>query len=157
MVGIGAGVDEEKDRLLELVWKSQCCVYLGSPYANIICVYLCDCAGGVVLLLVILLPLESSFLTPFALVPFGCYLFYATPPSLCGQFVALATSVCDALQEHGFWADYTDPASGFPGRSERCAWMYPDVLAAQALLKYPIVSADCCKLLLHPAFGTKVE
>eukprot|EP00045_Choanoeca_perplexa_P013054 m.145803 g.145803 ORF g.145803 m.145803 type:complete len:189 (-) comp16222_c0_seq1:2722-3288(-) len=60
------------------------------------------------------------------------------------------------LQQRGAWADYTDPASGFPVLSERGASTYPDVLGAQMLLKMDVMAANCCSILSHPQFGTKV-
>ena len=96
----------------------------------------------------------------------------------------MANAVCDSLAAAGHWADYTDPASGYPvcpwaarrraarstprppphpvplqhqARGERGASIYPDVLGAQMFLKYDVISANCCSILSHPLFGTKVR
>ena len=42
-------------------------------------------------------------------------------------------------------------------RGERGASIYPDVLGAQMFLKYDVISANCCSILSHPLFGTKVR
>lgn len=42
-------------------------------------------------------------------------------------------------------------------RGARCASIYPDVLGAQMLLRYDVISANCCSILSHPRFGTKVR
>jgi hypothetical protein len=67
-----------------------------------------------------------------------------------------AERFCQLMAQGGFWADYTDPASGFPMRSPRGPGLYPDVLGAQALLKMDVISANCCSILSHPLFGTAV-
>jgi hypothetical protein len=36
---------------------------------------------------------------------------------LLERFVVFAWHVCDGLRKRGFWADFTDPASGYPVRS----------------------------------------
>lgn len=41
-------------------------------------------------------------------------------------------------------------------RGERCSSIYPDVLGAQMLLRYDVISANCCSILSHPRYGTKV-
>jgi hypothetical protein len=71
-------------------------------------------------------------------------------------FFAEATQFVSLLKASGHWADYTDPASGFPVQSERGASTYPDVLGAQMLLKMDVMAANCCSILSHPQYGTKV-
>ncbi|KAF9296516.1 hypothetical protein BGZ74_010305 [Mortierella antarctica] len=50
----------------------------------------------------------------------------------------------------------TDPASGFPNYTERGRDIYPDVEGCHMLLKYDFQAAGCCKILLHPNWGSKV-
>eukprot|EP00730_Choanoeca_flexa_P010968 TRINITY_DN21948_c0_g1_i1.p1 TRINITY_DN21948_c0_g1~~TRINITY_DN21948_c0_g1_i1.p1 ORF type:complete len:191 (+),score=35.15 TRINITY_DN21948_c0_g1_i1:75-647(+) len=71
-------------------------------------------------------------------------------------FFAEAEQFVNHLAQQGVWADYTDPASGFPMKSERRAGTYPDVLGAQMLLKMDVMAANCCSILSHPKFGTNV-
>ncbi|KAJ3122828.1 hypothetical protein HK098_002442 [Nowakowskiella sp. JEL0407] len=61
------------------------------------------------------------------------------------------------LQQHSpsYWADLTDPASGYPLFSPRGLSLYPDVDGAQRLLKYQTDLVGCCRILLHPKWGTK--
>ncbi|KAK9723083.1 hypothetical protein K7432_002142 [Basidiobolus ranarum] len=71
------------------------------------------------------------------------------------NFFDWATRVCKYLQEKGFWADFTDPASGYPAFSERGPSYYPDVIGAEMFLKYELVNAGCCQIMYHPIYGTK--
>ncbi|KAJ1565714.1 hypothetical protein HK096_011372 [Nowakowskiella sp. JEL0078] len=61
------------------------------------------------------------------------------------------------LQEQNpeYWADLTDPASGYPLFSPRGLSLYPDVDGAQRLLKYQTELAGCCRIILHPKWGTR--
>ncbi|KAI9207460.1 uncharacterized protein BJ171DRAFT_578579 [Polychytrium aggregatum] len=61
----------------------------------------------------------------------------------------------DNIAALGYWADMTDPASGYPIYSDRGAALYPDVDGAIRLLKYQTILAGCCKVLRHPKWGTK--
>ncbi|KAF9951861.1 hypothetical protein BGZ72_006713 [Mortierella alpina] len=72
------------------------------------------------------------------------------------DFVRWATALHDRLERQGFWSDMTDPASGFPSFSERGRDVYPDVEGCQLLLKYDFQNAGCCKVLLHPTWGSKI-
>ncbi|KAF9955327.1 hypothetical protein BGZ70_010279 [Mortierella alpina] len=72
------------------------------------------------------------------------------------DFVRWATALHDRLERLGFWSDMTDPASGFPSFSERGRDVYPDVEGCQLLLKYDFQNAGCCKVLLHPTWGSKI-
>ncbi|KAF9571269.1 hypothetical protein EC968_000765 [Mortierella alpina] len=72
------------------------------------------------------------------------------------DFVRWATALHDRLKRLGFWSDMTDPASGFPSFSERGRDVYPDVEGCQLLLKYDFQNAGCCKVLLHPSWGSKI-
>ncbi|KAF9943346.1 hypothetical protein BGZ67_000025 [Mortierella alpina] len=72
------------------------------------------------------------------------------------DFVRWATVLHDRLEKLGFWSDMTDPASGYPSFSERGRDVYPDVDGCQLLLKYDFQNAGCCKVLLHPTWGSKI-
>eukprot|EP00049_Salpingoeca_infusionum_P026801 m.27985 g.27985 ORF g.27985 m.27985 type:complete len:192 (-) comp9004_c0_seq1:2975-3550(-) len=72
------------------------------------------------------------------------------------QFVAFANLLCKRVNGLGYWADYTDPASGLPALGDRGVGVYPEVQAAQYLFKYDVINTGCCSLLSHPAFGTSV-
>ncbi|KAK3804591.1 MAG: hypothetical protein J3Q66DRAFT_362244 [Benniella sp.] len=72
------------------------------------------------------------------------------------DFVRWSTALHQGLERQGYWSDMTDPASGFPSFSERGRDVYPDVEGCQLLLKYDFQNAGCCKILLHPAWGSKI-
>ncbi|KAI7822328.1 hypothetical protein BC939DRAFT_503836 [Gamsiella multidivaricata] len=75
----------------------------------------------------------------------------------CGlQFIRWSTALHDRLEKLGYWSDMTDPASGFPSFSERGRDVYPDVEGCQLLLRYDFQNAGCCKVLLHPNWGSKI-
>ncbi|RIA92502.1 hypothetical protein C1645_765004 [Glomus cerebriforme] len=72
------------------------------------------------------------------------------------DFVGWGKEICQKLKDRGYWADLTDPCSGYPFFSERGPSTYPDVQGAIELLKYDIHNAGCCHILLHPKWGSKV-
>lgn len=72
------------------------------------------------------------------------------------SFYIWAGTVCHQLRRQGYWADITDPASGYPVFSERGASVYPDVCGAQRLLRYDVMNTGCCRVLLHPRWGSRV-
>ncbi|KAI1306109.1 hypothetical protein EDD11_004853 [Mortierella claussenii] len=72
------------------------------------------------------------------------------------DFIRWSTAIHQKLETLGFWSDMTDPASGFPSFSERGRDVYPDVEGCQLLLKYDFQNAGCCKVLLHPVWGSKI-
>lgn len=64
--------------------------------------------------------------------------------------------MCTRLLDAGFWADYVDPCSGLPAL-DRCPALPFDEVAAVSLLRgYRVQSASCCKILLHPLWGSAV-
>ncbi|KAI9499583.1 methylmalonic aciduria and homocystinuria type D protein [Zychaea mexicana] len=71
-------------------------------------------------------------------------------------FVDWGKRVADRLASVGFWADVTDPASGFPVLSEAGPSPYPDVQATTALTRYDIQNVGCCHILLHPAWKSRI-
>ncbi|KAI8820428.1 uncharacterized protein EV422DRAFT_530854 [Fimicolochytrium jonesii] len=68
---------------------------------------------------------------------------------------SLATRIVAILSARGYWADLTDPASGYPSFSSRGTSLYPDVDGAASLLRYATVQAGCCRVLVHPKWGTR--
>ncbi|KAF8977689.1 hypothetical protein BGZ46_007185 [Entomortierella lignicola] len=72
------------------------------------------------------------------------------------DFIRWSTALHHGLEKLGYWSDMTDPASGFPSFSERGRDVYPDVEGCQLLLKYDFQNAGCCKVLLHPNWGSKI-
>ncbi|KAF9357077.1 hypothetical protein BGX26_004286 [Mortierella sp. AD094] len=72
------------------------------------------------------------------------------------DFIRWSTALHQGLEILGYWSDMTDPASGFPSFSERGRDVYPDVEGCQLLLKYDFQNAGCCKVLLHPNWGSKI-
>ncbi|CAG8734779.1 25761_t:CDS:2 [Dentiscutata erythropus] len=72
------------------------------------------------------------------------------------DFVEWGKAICQKLRGLGYWADLTDPASGYPIFSDPGPSTYPDVHGAEQLLKYDIYNAGCCHILLHPKWGSKV-
>nr|KAJ3419578.1 hypothetical protein HK105_006784 [Polyrhizophydium stewartii] len=73
---------------------------------------------------------------------------------LLEYFLAFGKLFCGWLHERGFWADMTDPASGFPVYSDRGTSLYPDVDGCARLLRYATHLAGCCRVLDHPVWGT---
>eukprot|EP01135_Chromosphaera_perkinsii_P004609 Nk52_evm2s292 gene=Nk52_evmTU2s292 len=71
-------------------------------------------------------------------------------------FFKWATAVCQKIVSQSYFADFTDPCSGFPAIGERGTTFYPDVNGAEALLGYNLDNMGCCKVLSHPKWGTKV-
>ncbi|KAG0306842.1 hypothetical protein BGZ97_000592 [Linnemannia gamsii] len=72
------------------------------------------------------------------------------------DFIRWSTAIHNNLETLGYWSDMTDPASGFPSFTERGRDVYPDVEGCQLLLKYDFQNAGCCKILLHPIWGSKI-
>ncbi|KAG0263519.1 hypothetical protein BG011_008691 [Mortierella polycephala] len=72
------------------------------------------------------------------------------------DFVRWSTELHHRLEKLGYWSDMTDPASGFPMFGERGRDVYPDVEGCELLLKYDYQNTGCCKVLLHPTWGSKI-
>ncbi|GFR40709.1 hypothetical protein Agub_g1315 [Astrephomene gubernaculifera] len=75
---------------------------------------------------------------------------------LLERFMAWAKTVCDQLTSAGHWADYIDPCSGLPMVHTDLNTVYPEVAALSILLGYQTANAGCCKVLLHPDWGSAV-
>lgn len=75
--------------------------------------------------------------------------------TLLERFVAWAKCVCDALERRGCWADYVDPCSGLPMlHREHAHRVYGEVDALTTLLGYATTNSGCCKIVLHPRWGS---
>eukprot|EP00245_Coleochaete_scutata_P002668 TRINITY_DN13625_c0_g1_i2.p1 TRINITY_DN13625_c0_g1~~TRINITY_DN13625_c0_g1_i2.p1 ORF type:complete len:181 (+),score=38.00 TRINITY_DN13625_c0_g1_i2:110-652(+) len=71
-------------------------------------------------------------------------------------FVDWAKKVCERLMANGYWADYLDPCSGLPMIHRETNTVYGEVDALTTLLGYPVANAGCCKVVLHPRWGSSV-
>ena len=60
------------------------------------------------------------------------------------------------MYRQGHWADYIDPCSGLPMVHKEGAAVYGEVDALVTLLGYPTANAGCCKVVLHPQWGSAV-
>lgn len=77
--------------------------------------------------------------------------------SLIVQFMEFAKHVCATINDQGHWADYIDPCSGLPMICrENGNNVYGEVQGLVALLGYQTQNAGCCKIVLHPKWGTSV-
>lgn len=75
---------------------------------------------------------------------------------LLEKFVLFANTVCRQLIRHGYWADYLDPCSGLTMINKSNGSVYSEVDAFSTLLQYKTANAGCCKVLLHPEWGSYV-
>jgi hypothetical protein len=71
-------------------------------------------------------------------------------------FMEFAKAVCTELRDGGHWADYIDPCSGLPMMTEDCNKVYSEVDGMEAILQYKTMNCGCCKVLLHPKWGSGV-
>ena len=67
-----------------------------------------------------------------------------------------AKAVCERLGAQGHWADYIDPCSGLPMIHRDSGAVYGEVEALVTLLGYRTQNAGCCKIVLHPRWGSAV-
>lgn len=63
---------------------------------------------------------------------------------------------CAKMQEAGAWADYIDPCSGLPMIFKDGNKVFDEVQSASTLLSYSTMNCGCCKVLLHPDWGSAV-
>lgn len=76
---------------------------------------------------------------------------------LLEQFMEFAKIVCNHLTSLQYWADYIDPCSGLPMiHRENGSRVYGEVEGLVALLGYKTQNAGCCKIILHPKWGSSV-
>ncbi|KAJ3084874.1 hypothetical protein HDU99_000001 [Rhizoclosmatium hyalinum] len=74
---------------------------------------------------------------------------------LLETFSAWGRYVISRIRAQGFWADMTDPCSGYPVYTPRGTSLYPDVDGAARLLKYNTHLVGCCRIISHPVWGTR--
>lgn len=70
------------------------------------------------------------------------------------SFFDYAKTFCDRIEKAGFWADYVDPCSGLLMNSPFTNVVYNEVQFAEVLLNFRVMNAGCCKILLHPEWGS---
>ncbi|KAJ1986549.1 hypothetical protein H4R33_003296 [Dimargaris cristalligena] len=73
------------------------------------------------------------------------------------NFMHWAYALRDRIRSMGdeYWADFTDPCSGYPVFSPRGPGYYSDVAGCQYLLRYQVLTTNCCNVLVHPHWGTE--
>uniref|UniRef100_A0A7S0RSJ5 Methylmalonic aciduria and homocystinuria type D protein n=1 Tax=Chlamydomonas leiostraca TaxID=1034604 RepID=A0A7S0RSJ5_9CHLO len=77
--------------------------------------------------------------------------------NLLEKFMAWASAVCSKLGAQGHWADYIDPCSGLPMvHTDGPHQVYPEVEGLAVLKGFKTSNAGCCKVLLHPRWGSAV-
>ncbi|GAB4816225.1 hypothetical protein N2152v2_003271 [Parachlorella kessleri] len=75
---------------------------------------------------------------------------------LLERFMSFAKPICEKLEAAGYWADYIDPCSGLPMIHKETGSVYGEVEALITLLGYKSQNAGCCKVVLHPRWGSSV-
>jgi len=75
---------------------------------------------------------------------------------LLERFCDWAKAVCEKLDKKGFWSDYLDPCSGLPVRTREGQVVYSEVDALSTLLGFATANAGCCKVVLHPKWGSSI-
>lgn len=75
---------------------------------------------------------------------------------LLETFMSFAKALCEALIAAGHFADYIDPCSGLAMITREANKVFSEVDSAEQLLGYSVMNAGCCKVLLHPAWGSAV-
>ena len=69
------------------------------------------------------------------------------------KFAEIATNV---LREKNFWCDYIDPCSGLSMIHRDSQRVYGEVDALVTLLNYECTNVGCCKIVMHPKWGSSV-
>jgi hypothetical protein len=75
---------------------------------------------------------------------------------LLETFMAFSKDLCERLIAKGHFADYIDPCSGLAMITKDANKVFSEVDSAQQLLGYSVMNAGCCKVLLHPSWGSAV-
>eukprot|EP00878_Enallax_costatus_P008273 GHUV01008649.1.p1 GENE.GHUV01008649.1~~GHUV01008649.1.p1 ORF type:complete len:175 (+),score=26.50 GHUV01008649.1:208-732(+) len=75
---------------------------------------------------------------------------------LLERFMAWSQCICSKLQAQGYWCDYIDPCSGLPMIQQGTNNVYPEVEGLSVLLGFKTQNAGCCKIVLHPRWGSAV-
>ena len=72
------------------------------------------------------------------------------------RFVKFAEIATDVLREKDFWCDYIDPCSGLAMIHKESQRVYGEVDALVTLLNYEYTNVGCCKIVMHPKWGSSV-
>lgn len=72
------------------------------------------------------------------------------------RFLDFAKRVAGALHARGVWCDYIDPCSGLSMVHRDSQHVYGEVDALVTLLNYQTTNSGCCKVVLHPQWGSAV-
>jgi hypothetical protein len=72
------------------------------------------------------------------------------------EFMEFAKDLCTKISALGYWADYIDPCSGLAMMTPDANKPYNEVSGAEYMLGYKCQNAGCCKILLHPRWGSAV-
>jgi len=75
---------------------------------------------------------------------------------LLERFMAWSETVCKILSDQGHWSDFIDPCSGLAMIHKQSQQVYSEVEALSVLKGYKTANAGCCKVLLHPQWGSAV-
>lgn len=75
---------------------------------------------------------------------------------LLERFMKWAVAVCGRLSSAGYWCDYIDPCSGLPMMHKESQTPYSEVEGLSLLLGFRTANAGCCKIILHPRWGSSV-
>lgn len=75
--------------------------------------------------------------------------------TLIAKFVDTAKQLCLLLENEGFWADYIDPSSGQPFKSNLNHSTFYETDERYRQLGFEIVDYGCCKVISHHTWGTK--
>ena len=70
-------------------------------------------------------------------------------------FTDWSLALCKTLEEEkGYWSDYIDPCSGLSMVHRDSQSIYDEVAALSVLRGYKCSNAGCCKVVLHPQWGS---
>jgi len=72
------------------------------------------------------------------------------------NFFLFSKDICNIIISKGYWADYIDPCSGLAMITTNANKPFNEVASAEMLLGYSVVNTGCCKVLLHPSWGSHV-
>ena len=72
------------------------------------------------------------------------------------RFIDFAKRVTDELRAKGYWCDYIDPCSGLSMINRDSQHIYGEVDALVTLLNYECTNVGCCKIVMHPKWGSSV-
>lgn len=70
------------------------------------------------------------------------------------KFMEFAERFIGLLRDEGHWADFIDPCSGLPMKTPDSNQSYSEVAGFEHFLSFQTQNAGCCKVLLHPRWGS---